>query len=138
PFHQLDLAGSVPADLGQFDAISAMDVLFHIVDDDGYAQAIENLARLLVPGGVVVLTENLLHRGTERGKHQTSRSLDMVLALLSRYGLQVEQRRPAFVLMNTPIDSDNWFLHRSWTGVNLRVRRGRRGAWATVAALDPL
>jgi SAM-dependent methyltransferase len=136
--HQLDLTGSLPADLGQFDAISAMDVLFHIVDDDGYARAIENLARLLVPGGVVVLTENLVHGGTERGEHQTSRSFDEVLGLLSRWGLEVEQRRPAFVLMNTPIDSANVVLRHAWTGVNLLVRGGPRRAWATGAALYPL
>ena len=37
-----------------------MDVLFHIVDDEGYARAIRNLAALLAPGGLLVLTENFL------------------------------------------------------------------------------
>ena len=62
--------------------ISAMDVLFHIVDDDGYAQAIHNLARMLAPGGLLVFTENLLHGRTDRAEHQTSRSLEAVSSLL--------------------------------------------------------
>ncbi len=55
-----------------------MDVLFHIVDDEGYARAIRNLAALLAPGGLLVLTENFLHRDTGRARHEVDRSLEEI------------------------------------------------------------
>jgi SAM-dependent methyltransferase len=137
-FQVLDLTKPLTGDPRPFDAISAMDVLFHIVDDQGYAQAIENLARLLAPGGILVFTENLLHGRTERGRHQTSRSLEEVTSLLTAVGLEVELRRPVFVLMNTPIDSDSTLLEHCWKAVNILVRGHPRRGWAVGAALFPL
>jgi SAM-dependent methyltransferase len=137
-FHQLDLTQPLAAELGQFDVVSAMDVLFHIVDDAGYAQAIENLARLLTPGGTLILSENLVHGRTDRGEHQASRTIEEVSGLLRRAGLATELRRPLFVLMNTPVDSGSAFLHRLWTAVNVLVRGGPRRAWAVGAAMYPL
>ncbi len=130
-FEQLDISGDRPELGGPYDAISAMDVLFHIVDDEGYARAFRNLATLLTPGGRLVFTENLLHAETQRAEYQTSRSLDEVEGLLRDAGLEVELRRPMFVLMNTPVDSDSAFLRRTWTAVNLLVQRGPR--WGSLA-----
>jgi len=138
PFHQLDITSPSLPQLGRFDAISAMDMLFHVVDDRGYERAIRNLAELLAPGGVLVLTENLLHRKTPRAQHEVDRSIEEVTGLLRRAGLTIESRRPLFVLMNTPIDSDSRFLRRSWTAVNLLVRRGPRYGQAVGALLFPV
>jgi SAM-dependent methyltransferase len=137
-FQVLDLTKPLKSNSGPFEAISAMDVLFHIVDDEGYAQAIQNLAGMLAPRGVLIFTENLLHGRTERGRHQTSRSLEDVTSLLTAAGLEVELRRPVFVLMNTPVDSDNALLKRSWKAVNILVRGHSRRGWAVGAALFPL
>jgi SAM-dependent methyltransferase len=137
-FLALDLTEPLMREVGPFDAISAMDVLFHIVDDDGYAQAIKNLVTMLAPGGILVLTENLLHGRTERGRHQTSRSFEAVVSLLTAAGFDVELRRPVFVLMNTPVDSDSALLEKSWKAVNILVRGHSRRGWAVGAALYPL
>jgi SAM-dependent methyltransferase len=136
-FDKLDItAADVELD-GGYDAISAMDVLFHIVDDDRYARAIHNLAALLAPSGRLVFSEFLLEDGTRRGEHETDRSLAYVETQLRDAGLEVELRRPMFVLMNTPVDSDSLFLHRAWTVVNLLVRRGPRWGNFVGAALYP-
>jgi SAM-dependent methyltransferase len=137
-FHQLDLAEPLTDELGQFDAISAMDVLFHIVDDERYAQAIANLAALLAPGGRLIFTENLLHRVTQRAVHQTSRSFEHVVGLLRENGLAVELRRPVFVLMNTPIDTDSRLLRGTWSLLKTVVRRGPRWGSLIGATLYPL
>jgi SAM-dependent methyltransferase len=113
---------------GPFDAISAMDVLFHIVDDDAYARAVGNLAGLLAPGGVLVLSENLLHGNTVRGEHQVSRSLREVEGLVRSAGLVVERRSPLFVLMNTPVDSDSPVLRTTWRALRSLAGRGFGGA----------
>ena len=90
-----------------FDAISAMDVLFHITDDDAYARAVDNLARMLRPGGLLVLSENFLHGPALRSTHQASRSLETIEGLLRAAGLEPLWRRPVFFLMNGPADSDS-------------------------------
>ncbi len=115
-----------------------MDVLYHIVDDGLYANAIRNLAALLAPGGVLVLSENLLHHSPARTRHEVDRGIEEIVGLLSKAGLTIESRRPLFVLMNSPVDSDSGLLRRSWTAVNLLVRRGPRYGEAVGALLYPL
>lgn len=126
--HKIDVTSASPLDLGSFDAVSAMDMLFHIVDEEGYARAVRNLAGLLPPGGLLVLTENFVHRDTRHARHEVDRSLEEISSLLEGAGLVIESRRPLFVLMNTPVDSDSRFLEKTWTGVNLMVRHGPRSA----------
>ena len=78
---QLDitsLADHPELDDSGFDIVSAMDVLFHIVDDEAYERAIRNLLGLLKPGGFLVFTENLLQGATQRGEHQVSRSQSVI------------------------------------------------------------
>jgi SAM-dependent methyltransferase len=107
-----DGTGNLPAE--SFDAISIMDVLFHVVDDDRYERAIANLHSLLRPGGALILTENLLHGDWHRGEHQVSRDADWILGLLERTGFDVVTRRPLFVLMNTPVDTRSRLLKGWW------------------------
>ena len=137
-FEQLDISAAQLELEGPYDAISAMDVLFHIVDDEGYAQAIRNLALLLAPGGRLIFTENLLHGETQRAESQTSRSLDQVEGLLRDAGFELELRRPMFVLMNTPVDSDSALLRRVWTAVNLFVQQGPRWGYLAGSVLFPI
>src|SRR5919109_1307398 len=70
--HQIDItAHDVPA-IGRFEAVSAFDVFFHIVDDAAYARAWRNVASLLRPGGLFVFTENFLRNEPERRLHLVS------------------------------------------------------------------
>jgi SAM-dependent methyltransferase len=97
-----------------FDAVSAFDVLFHIVDDALYAAAYANVARLLKEGGYFLFSEVLLHSRTVRVRHQVSRPLEEVEALLRANGLEIISRRPMLVLMNPPIDSANPVARGLW------------------------
>jgi SAM-dependent methyltransferase len=47
-------------DLGErFDVVNAVDVLFHVVDDDQWSRAVRNLASQLAPGGRLVVAEHV-------------------------------------------------------------------------------
>src|SRR5439155_5163406 len=99
-FTELDIGG--PADElpeGSFDAVSAMDVLFHITDDERYGKALANLSALLRPDGVLVLTENFPGAKGPRARHQVSRPLEQFEAAAAAAGLRIEERRPMFALM---------------------------------------
>jgi len=119
----------------RFDVVSVMDVLFHIVDDDAYSRAIKNLVTLLKPGGVLVLTENFLRGPTKRVEHQVSRSAEEIEALLSATGVTLIRCRPAFLLMNTPVDSRSRLLHFWWGQLGATVRRSPRIAYVVGAVV---
>jgi SAM-dependent methyltransferase len=136
-FERVDISAA-PVELqGPYDAISAMDVLFHIVDDVRYARALQNLGALLAPDGLLVFTENLPHGAALRVPHQASRSFDEVSELLRDAGLKIVGRRPLFVLMNTPVDSDSTLLRLVFPGVHLLARTRALG-WLVGALLYPL
>ena len=137
-FVQFDLTAENPGLDGEFDAISCMDVLFHVVDDRGYQRAIETLHRLLRPGGALIFSEFLLHGPWHRTEHQVIRDMQWVLDLLRRTGFAIESRRPLLVMMNTPIDSGNATLERSWAVLTSMLRRWPRIAPVAGAALYPV
>jgi SAM-dependent methyltransferase len=103
--HRIDITAPYVPVAGRFDAVSAFDVLFHIVEDDAYARAWRNVASLLRPGGMFVFTENFLRREPERQRHLVSRTLRDIERHATDTGFEILARRPVFVLMNRPIDS---------------------------------
>ena len=114
PRQRFALGGETrPAQWGGFGAVSAMEVLFHILADDAYERAFATLFDLLAPGGVLVFSENFLHAGELRVPHQRSRTLAQVEATVFAAGFEILRRRPQFWLMNAPHDSQGR-LHRLW------------------------
>jgi len=99
---------------GQYDVVSAFDILFHIVDDARYQKAIQNIYGLLRPGGWFIFSDNFLHYGTERARHQVSRSLEDITAILREIGFRIIRRTPMFVLMNDPVDQPHRFFRWAW------------------------
>jgi SAM-dependent methyltransferase len=113
-FIRWDVGSETQALGGQrFDAISAIDVVFHLLDDRTYERCFANLHALLKPGGVLVFSENFLHDGILRLPHQVSRTLPQIECVVTEAGLEILRRRPLFCLMNAPHDS-RVGLHRLW------------------------
>ncbi|MBN1528520.1 MAG: class I SAM-dependent methyltransferase [Thermoleophilaceae bacterium] len=134
-FHRLDLSEpGARVDGRDFDAISAMDVLFHITDDAKYERAIANLAAMLRPGGLLVLTENFVHGEPLRSERQVSRTLATIEGLVRAQGLEVVERRPVFFLMNGPADSDSRVLRSTW-GLTTRALTRRPALGGVVGPL---
>jgi len=115
PIHRADISDADQLPDGPYDVISAMDVLFHVTDDDAYERAIANLSGLLRPGGSLVMSENMLDDGrVHAGPVQVSRSEAEITRLLRAHGLEPVVRAPMFVLLNGPVDSRSRLLHRWW------------------------
>jgi SAM-dependent methyltransferase len=126
PVVQLDIAE--PADIGPFDVVSAVDVLFHIVDDDRYAAAFRHLARIVRPGGYLVFSEHLPHDGTHRAPHRVSRDIRTVMAIAEASGFREIVRTPMFVLMEFPVDATpDGVRLRGWRILHRLARRERTG-----------
>ncbi|GAB2951369.1 class I SAM-dependent methyltransferase [Nonomuraea fastidiosa] len=101
---------------GSFDAVSAMDMLFHITDDERYRSALRSIARALRPGGTFVLSENFLHRPEQRGDHQVNHTLTWITGALGDAGFDVVRRVPMLVLMNAQVDA-NPVWRKLWGGL---------------------
>jgi SAM-dependent methyltransferase len=115
-FCELDITSAeVPDALGQFDVVSAFDILYHIVDDRKYAQAFRNVSALVRPGGFFVFSENFLPAGRESNVHQVSRSCEEITQLLSDNGFEIVRRVPVFFLMNRPLKSRSRVLSTTWS-----------------------
>lgn len=111
------LTEPLSAEPGSYDVVSAFDVVFHIVDDREYAQALGNIASLLAPGGVFLWSDNFVHQPTVRLAHQVSRSLTETTTAVEAAGLEVVRRVPMFVLMNYPADTRSRLRQWAWTAL---------------------
>ena len=137
-FARFDVGGDEsPFGDQRFDAVSMMDVLFHIVDDERFRRAFRTVLDLLAPGGYLLFSDNFLHGEAVRIPHQASRSLAEIEAAVADAGFEILRRRPVFHLMNAPVDSNSRLLERWWRVVQ-RVAAGPRSGAAIGALLYPV
>jgi 2-polyprenyl-3-methyl-5-hydroxy-6-metoxy-1,4-benzoquinol methylase len=116
---------------GSVDVVSAMDVLFHIVDDTAFTTALANLRDLLRPGGYLLYSDVFVHGPTQRVEHRVSRSLADVASAMHEVGLEIVERRPFFWLMNDPQDSRNPVFKGLWYAAAALISTSDRlGAFA--------
>ena len=137
-FFTLDIGAPIDWPAGSFDLASAFDVLFHIVDDTAYAQAIANLAMLLKPGGWLIFSENFLHGQPRSASHQVSRTLRQIERLLADAGFEVVMRTPFLYLMNAPVDSASRLRTLLWRAIRFIASRGELPGWLIGAVLYPI
>jgi SAM-dependent methyltransferase len=121
---------------GSFAAISVMDVLFHILDEDRYRAAFTNLATLLAGGGIVIFTEDMATR--DRGRRiKVTRSARTTRRAWRSAGLHRVSRSPLFVLMNFP-SGGGVRARRLWARLRRPLSGRPRLSWLAGAVMYPL
>ncbi len=86
---QLD-ASEYRADFEQaFDVVNAIGVMFHIVDDQRWKDAVANIGRYLRPGGVALIGGDFGPASEELGVMRRTRSLAVWQSTLAELGLEV-------------------------------------------------
>lgn len=137
-FERVDIADPQGVfDEAEFDAVSCMDVLFHITDDERYAAAVKSIAHLVRSGGYFVFSENFLHRPAQRGVNQVNRPLEWITARLDEAGFDVVHRSPFLMLMNAQVDAGPVW-RKLWGGLLRAVTLTEPTGWLAGAALYPL
>ena len=130
---------TVPLPAGSFDIVTAFDVLFHIVDDDRYDNALRNISTILHPGGLFLYSDNFIHgQPREYQEYWKSRSLGDIGDALDRAGFQILDRVPVFVLMNSPVDSGSQVFQLCWDFAMKSVSRSEVIGFTLGALLYPL
>lgn len=136
---QLDIsAPSIDVQPESFDIVSAMDVLFHITDDDAYRRALVNIQRVLRPGGLFLFSENFLHGPSVVTATQVSRPITTIESEVKAAGFEIVTRVAMFVLMNYPIDSKHRVLQLAWRHLARLIRLHEIGGQIFGVALWPL
>jgi len=81
--YKLDVGNTLPVYLQDksYDIVSAFAVLYHIIDDEHYQKAFENVYEMLRPHGIFIFSENFTHGKTVRGEHEVDRSLIEIEAI---------------------------------------------------------
>jgi len=114
---QLDITkpGTLPPKT--FDLVTCMDMLFHIVDNEGYEKAVSNLSSLLKSNGILIITENFTPASRDRG-HICDRNREYIAGIFSSSGLKLVAVSPLFIFLNSPVQSaKKWH----WRISNFRV-----------------
>jgi len=87
--HQADISVRSAAYQGKFDVVNAIGVMFHLVDDKRWEQAVENVFEYLSVAGVAVVGGEFGRETRELGVMRQHRSLECWESLLDRIGARV-------------------------------------------------
>lgn len=129
-FYQKDI-GERRIELGgPFDLITAFDVLFHIVSEDRFENAIRNMSLLAQQGSLVLISDNFVGKARPAGLTQAHRTRDRFMQVLGENGIEILELRPIFYLMNGPIDISNDAIlekySRMWGVIMSLTKRSER------------
>lgn len=96
------------AGIGCADLVTAIDVLYHIVDDAKWEAALRNLLGLVGEGGWFLFTDKFPRREPyHKHAHVRRRPLAMYERVLDAHGVKVRSITPMFFLMDDPITVGN-------------------------------
>lgn len=84
----------------QFEIVSIISVLYHVVDDAGFAQAVKNLCDHVAPGGYLFLSDTFQQPLLPTARHARFRSLDQYRALLNAGEMEIVEVLPIYYLLN--------------------------------------
>jgi SAM-dependent methyltransferase len=128
-FITADISELDPTAVGSYDFVDCHNVLLHITDEARFDQALENIGRLVAPGGSLLLAEPILFDATfERPFNATMSSRARPLARyvdgLVATGLRLAVVEPYAVMANNPNEGASRRWYRFW-----------RASWIAVVAL---
>jgi 2-polyprenyl-3-methyl-5-hydroxy-6-metoxy-1,4-benzoquinol methylase len=147
-FAQVDITEHAPFPGSQFDVVTAMSVLLHVVDEERFRSALANLAAQMAPDGHLVVLDPLVVRGRwmppdAESAHNVVRTLAQWEDAAVAAGLHVGTVIPTAALLSDPVDAGSraaFTAHRLWWRALTAALRGRDRLAAVVvpplAALD--
>lgn len=124
----------------KFDIIIAFDVLFHIVREDKFGQAIKNIKKLCHIDTTILIMDNFLKEYKPARGHENDRTLKYYKKILGSNSMEIKDIKPIFYFMNTPIDIERinnkliktllkwmWWINGKIIGGSKRIGRLGKG-----------
>lgn len=127
----------------RFDIISVASVLLHVTDESKWEQALSNLARLLEPGGLLLVVDvPIFTAGRGSTLDETSierrRHIRRWQSALETHGLAIVGIAPATVLLSPPVEartSLSWSLWWFYWRALMKLVTGRGEMVGRIVAL---
>jgi SAM-dependent methyltransferase len=146
-FVQADIgAARLPPELEtqRFGVVACLDVIYHVVDPDAFARAVDHLWSLVAPGGHLLLVDAFWRRNLMPAIRPGDiphvvfhRRADYDRLLLGRPELELRDLVPMYYLFNRPIVGDRFPWNRRRVSWHLRRRvLESRGVLSAMYALD--
>jgi SAM-dependent methyltransferase len=145
------IAGDLTADVlpeGSFDLVTAIDVLYHVVDDAGFRRGLCELGRRVAPGGALLVSDIFADVPAVPGGHVRRRPLAAYEEVLDPLALGLADREGVFAILGAPVGRPGSHpiegaLSLIWRVIQKAVRRApsplRDGVGSALArALSPL
>lgn len=108
-----------------YDFVSAIDVLYHVVDDARFRAVLADLSTVLKPGGFLLIHDQFLRGPAQNyGGYIRWRPRTEFVAALNAAGFDVLYRRPTFFFMVQAADFTGWSaraMHLLWDQVQRPV-----------------
>jgi SAM-dependent methyltransferase len=99
-FFACDISSPTLPFQGPFDLISAISVLYHIVDDVRFGQALDNMCALLGVGGYLLISDTFRDTLLPQARHARFRDLKDYEQAFRRGGVRVIQLVPIYFALN--------------------------------------
>ena len=109
-FLQKDISAEQLSFDRNFDLVFAADVLFHIVDDKKFNQAIQNIGTVVKAGGWFILSDIFPENSLETAEHVNHRTMEEYLEILKINDFEVQHIEPLFAILHPPIYSPDMSL----------------------------
>lgn len=94
-------AEGIPRPDSTYGLVTALDVAYHITDDEQWLAGLSEIARVLRPGGRLVISDGLGTDTSEPAPHVRFRSLAM-WSRAHQFGLEISEVRPYFRWLSRP------------------------------------
>jgi SAM-dependent methyltransferase len=92
----------LPVEDASYDAVTFLDVAYHIVDEAAWERAVADVARVLRPGGHLVVIDQLGAEDQAPAAHVRFRSRDHWARVSSAHGLSVVEVLPTYRYLSRP------------------------------------
>lgn len=86
--------------LNSFHIISAMGILYHIVDQERFQRALRNICELLLPGGYLLITDSFKNPIFPSARHARLRPLEDYQQVLEENNLKILKILPLYYFLN--------------------------------------
>jgi len=98
-FFQADISDPALSITGPYDLVSAISMIFHIVEEARFQQALTNMARLVQPGGHLLIVDAFRSSWVLTARHAKLRDLSAYRPNLEREGFTDLRLSPMYYLM---------------------------------------